>query len=91
MDVIYTLKNPESNKAYVWYTGSLSTRIQKHIKKWLFLALWLPALPVWVLVKTWRLIIEVFMSKNKREDEKTQIAKMTNRDLLNRTKWGNGS
>lgn len=91
MDIIYTFKNPENNKAYVWYTGSLSTRIQQHVKKWLFLTLWLPVLPVWVLVKTWQLIIDTFLSTNKREDERKQIARMKDRDLLNRTKWGNGS
>lgn len=94
MKIIYTIKNPETNDAYVGYTNSFARRITQHIANWLLVALQIPTtMPLMIALKTGKAIIDVFIAWNDyRGAEKSQISKMKweGWNLLNKTKWWNG-
>jgi len=93
MKVIYTIKNPEENIAYVWYTWSFATRLSRHIANWLLIALQLPTtVPVFILIKTGKAIIDLFLVQwDYRQEEKDQISRMRLDwwNLINKTNWWN--
>jgi len=93
MKVIYTIKNPETRDAYVWYTNSLSTRLTQHIANWLFVLLQIPTtMPLFIVLNMWKAIIDVFIAwDDYRWDEIRHISKTRwdGRNMINKTKWGN--
>jgi len=78
MKVIYTIVNTKTNDCYVWQTNSLSRRIHEHVLGWLFEVLQIKYYPLFIVVRSWELIIEVFFTNKQNEDEKKQRQKMKN-------------
>jgi hypothetical protein len=77
MKVIYTLINPHTLDCYVWQTNSFSRRIYEHIANWLFKTMQLPTTtPIFVLLNTWKLIIDIFLTDDANKDERAVWKKM---------------